>query len=65
MNGTVVAGVAIVLGAVILNAPWLMAWLVAGVAVIAFGAFGPSAKRPGDPASSGTPPRPAEDERFV
>lgn len=59
MNGTVVFGTAIIILAVLFQAPYLMAWLVAGVAVAAFGAFGPSLKR------SPARPRPAEDEPFA
>ncbi len=44
MNGTVVLGTVIILVAAFLQASFLIAWLGLGVALIAFGAFGPSRK---------------------
>ncbi|HEX4590139.1 MAG TPA: hypothetical protein VH120_09450 [Gemmataceae bacterium] len=59
MNGTVVFGVALIIMGLFFGGQWMLGLLIAGVAVAAFGAFGPSPKRA--PAR----PMPAEDEPFV
>jgi hypothetical protein len=58
VNATVAVGVAIIFLAVFVGVPSLLVGLGVGLAVIAFGAFGPSPKRPAEP-------RPVDDERFV
>jgi hypothetical protein len=60
MNGIVVFGVALIVIALFTGGPYLVGLLVAGVAVAAFGAFGPSASRNNAPQRM-----PAEDDPFV
>jgi hypothetical protein len=55
MNGTVILGTVIILAAAFLQAPYLIAWLAFGIALIALGAFGPSPKRPARPRTDSDP----------
>jgi hypothetical protein len=58
MNGTIIFGVALIAVGLFVAGPGLIPMLVGGVAVIAYGAFGPSSRpRPVE--------RPTVDDRFV